>query len=196
MQKTMGEYLCEFAPNHPRATKEGYVRTHILVAEKKLGRYLQSEECVHHIDEDKYNNHPDNLMIFKTIADHSAFHKGVEAVCDNDVWYCPDKRIYHKEMCPICGTNYKDAKANMCIDCRGKLNKTLIKNTKNKRPSREVLKDKIRMQNFTQIGKEYGVSDNTIRKWCKFYGLPSHSHIIHSLSDDEWDNECFTLQND
>lgn len=191
MQKTMGEYLCEFAPSHPRATKEGYVRTHILVAEKKLGRYLRLDECVHHIDEDKYNNHPDNLMVFKTIADHSAFHKGVQAVCDNGVWYCPNKRIYDKEICPICGVNYKDAKANMCIDCRRKLNKAFIKNTKNRRPSREVLKDKIRVQSFIQIGKEYGVSDNTIRKWCKLYGLPSHSHIIRSLSDEEWENECF-----
>lgn len=187
MQKTMGEYLCEFAPNHPCATKEGYVRTHILVAEKKLGRYLQSGECVHHIDEDKYNNHPDNLMVFKTIADHSAFHKGVKAICDNDVWYCPNKRIYDKEICPFCGTNYKDAKAHMCIDCR----KKLIKNTQNKRPSREVLKDEIRVHSFTQIGKEYGVSDNAVRKWCKFYGLPFHSRIIHSLSDDAWEDECF-----
>ena len=196
MKLKMGEYLCELAPGHPRATKEGYVRTHILVAERKLGRYLQPDECVHHIDEDKYNNSPDNLMVFKTVADHSAFHKGVEAVCDNDVWYCPDKRVYAKEMCPVCGVTYKDAKADMCIDCWNKFKSNFIKNTDTERPNREELKAKIRVQSFTQTGKEYGVSDNTIRKWCKFYGLPSHSHTIRSLSDDEWDNECFTLQND
>lgn len=191
MKVKMGEYLCEFAPGHPRATKEGYVRTHILVAERKLGRYLQSDECVHHIDEDKYNNHPDNLMVFQTIADHSAFHKGVKAVCNYGVWHCPDKRIYAKEMCPVCGESYKDVKADMCIDCWKNFNNKFIKNTGIERPNREVLKAKIRIQNFTQIGKEYSVSDNTIRKWCKFYGLPSHSHIIHSLSDYEWENEYF-----
>ena len=195
MQKTMGEYLCEFAPGHPKATKDGYVRTHILMAEKKLGRYLNSEECVHHIDENKYNNDLDNLMVFKTIADHSAFHKGVDAICDGDVWYCPTKRIYDKELCPICGVNYKDKKANMCIDCLH-FKHTLINNTDTKRPNRDVLKNQIRTKSFVEVGKLYGVSDNAIRKWCKSYGLPYRSCDIHSLSDDEWDNECFTLQND
>ena len=191
MKTKMGEYLCEFVPNHPRATKEGYVRTHILVAEKKIGRYLKSEECVHHIDENKYNNCADNLMVFKTIADHSAFHKGVEAVCDGDIWYCPNKRIYNKELCPICGVNYKDAEAHMCIECWNNLNNKFIKDTNIERPSREVLKKKIRASSFLQIGKEYNVSDNAVRKWCKFYGLPTHSRIIHSLSDEEWENEYF-----
>ena len=39
----MGKYLCEFEPSNPRATKEGYVYTHVLVAEKKLSRYLKPE---------------------------------------------------------------------------------------------------------------------------------------------------------
>ena len=30
----------------------------------------------------------------------------------------------------------------------------------------------IKNKTFVQIGKDYGVSDNTIRKWCKGYGLP------------------------
>jgi hypothetical protein len=191
MKTKMGEYLCEFAPDHPRATKEGYVRTHILMAEKKIGRYLNPEECVHHIDENKYNNSLDNLMVFKTIADHSAFHKGVEAVCEGDVWYCPKKRIYHKELCTICGVNYKYAEADMCIECWNNLNNRFIKNTNIERPSREVLKEKIRTRSFLQVGKEYGVSDNAVRKWCKFYGLPFKSCDIKSLSDDEWNNEYF-----
>lgn len=29
--------------------------------------------------------------------------------------------------------------------------------------------------NFTQLGKKYSVSDNTVRKWCKKYDLPYHS---------------------
>lgn len=34
MKTKMGQYLCEFAPDNPRATKEGYVYTHVLVVEK------------------------------------------------------------------------------------------------------------------------------------------------------------------
>ena len=196
MKTKMGRYLCELAPNNPRATKEGYVYTHVLVAEQLLGRYLTSEECVHHIDENKHNNSPDNLMVFKTKADHSAFHKGVDAVQDGDVWFCPDKRIDDKEICPSCNANYKDAKAKMCINCRERLNRMFIKNTNIQLPNRDVLKEKIRMSNFLQIGREYGVSDNAVRKWCKFYGLPCQTFVIKSLSDEEWENECFTIQND
>jgi hypothetical protein len=87
--------------------------------------------------------------------------------------------------------NYKDAKAEMCIDCRNKLNRTVIKSTNTQLPSREVLKDQLRTSNFVQIGKEYGVSDNAVRKWCKFYGLPYKSTVIHALSDYEWENELF-----
>ena len=190
MKTKMGKYLCEFAPDNPRATNEGYVYTHVIIAEKKLGRYLTPEECVHHIDGDKYNNDLDNLMVFKTKADHSAFHKGVDAIQDGDVWYCPNKTIDNKDVCPICLENYKDEKADMCIDCWRKLNNTFIKNTNIERPSRDTLKIQIRTKSFVQIGKEYDVSDTTIRKWCKFYGLPPHSRIIRSLSDDEWENEC------
>lgn len=191
MKTKMGKYLCEFAPGNPRATKEGYVYTHVLVAEKKLGRYLKPEEYVHHVDGNKYNNEPDNLIVFKTGADHAAFHKGVEMIQDGDVWYCPNKRTNNKEICPVCNINYKDAQADMCSDCWSKSIATFIKDTCIERPSREVLKEKIKTGNFVQIGKEYNVSDNTIRKWCKFYGLPFHSYVIRGLSDYEWENELF-----
>lgn len=186
MKTKTTRYLLEFAPNHPKANNRGYVYTHILVAEEKLGRLLNPGECVHHIDENKHNNSLDNIIVFKSNADHSAFHKGVEKVQDGDVWYCPDKRIYDKEICPVCNTNYKYEHAEMCIDCWNKLNRAFIKDTNIELPSREVLKDKIRTNNFVQIGKEYNVSDNAVRKWCKFYNLPYKASVIHALSDDEW----------
>lgn len=54
-------------------------------------------------------------------------------------------------------------------------------------PPREVLKQKIRTMPFLQIGKEYDVSDNAIRKWCDTYGLPRKSSEIKSISDEEWE---------
>ena len=71
-----GKYLAILNPTHPKARKDGYVYIHQLQAEKKLGRHLRDDECVHHIDENKLNNDIDNLMIFKTRADHTAFHMG------------------------------------------------------------------------------------------------------------------------
>jgi len=59
-----GGYLITHQPNHPHATKDGYVPKHRLVMEKKLSRYLEPGEIVHHIDGDKLNN--DELNLFLT----------------------------------------------------------------------------------------------------------------------------------
>lgn len=40
------------------------------------------------------------------------------------------------------------------------------------RPTKEVLLNEINCMSFVKVGKKYGVSDNTIRKWCKYYKLP------------------------
>jgi len=46
---------------------------HRVVAERLIGRKLNSREFVHHIDGDKRNNDPSNLLIM-TPADHTALH--------------------------------------------------------------------------------------------------------------------------
>ena len=43
---------------------------HRVVAEKILGRPLKPGEVVHHIDHDRRNNNPDNLMVFNNQSDH------------------------------------------------------------------------------------------------------------------------------
>lgn len=58
-----GRYKLIYLPKHPKSTKKGYVREHRLVCENRLGRYLKSYEIVHHIDEDKMNNKPENLQV-------------------------------------------------------------------------------------------------------------------------------------
>lgn len=57
-------------PNHPHARKSGYVAEHRLVMEEVLGRYLQPGEVVHHLDKDRENNSPENLIIFPSNAAH------------------------------------------------------------------------------------------------------------------------------
>ena len=74
-----------------RLTPDGYVRVkvgrshhlamiagswayeHMLIMEQKLGRRLQPGELVHHEDEDKANNDPNNLEL-TTRPDHCAQH--------------------------------------------------------------------------------------------------------------------------
>lgn len=50
------------------------VHTHRVVAELVLGRPLSPDEVVHHIDKNKRNNSPENLMVFKNQAEHAAWH--------------------------------------------------------------------------------------------------------------------------
>ena len=47
--------------------------THRIVAEQKIGRPLKTGEIVHHIDGNKRNNDPDNLMVM-TQEDHCRLH--------------------------------------------------------------------------------------------------------------------------
>lgn len=48
---------------------------HRIVAEKMLGRALKPGEVVHHIDSDKRNNAPENLMVFSSQSEHVKWHK-------------------------------------------------------------------------------------------------------------------------
>lgn len=87
-----------------------------------------------------------------------------------------------KYFCSKCGKEIsKDSQSGLCIDCYNQLNRVCI------RPEREELKNLIRNMSFTFIGKQYGVSDNAIRKWCISYNLPSKKKDINSFSDKEWE---------
>jgi len=55
--------------------KNYYRYEHCMVAEDKMGRELRHKEVVHHIDGDKSNNNPDNLMVFPSNGEHIKFHK-------------------------------------------------------------------------------------------------------------------------
>ena len=84
-----------------------------------------------------------------------------------------------KTYCIDCGKEISN-KAKRCKKCEG------LKRTQNKPISREDLKNLIRHYPFTQIGKQFNVSDNTIRKWCKFYNLPYKSTEIKLISVEDW----------
>jgi hypothetical protein len=51
---------------------------HRKVVEDFIGRYLNPEESIHHIDGNKKNNSIENLMLFKNKKEHDNFEKRIK----------------------------------------------------------------------------------------------------------------------
>ena len=75
-----------------RSYEKTYGRhTHRIVAEQILGRPLRKGEVVHHLDGDKRNNAPENLMIFSSQREHAAWHAAHNKKEVTSHGVCPEK---------------------------------------------------------------------------------------------------------
>ena len=66
-------YVYIWKPEHPK-NQSGYVAEHRLIMEKLLNRFLNSYELIHHIDHNKQNNLPENLILINR-SKHAKKHK-------------------------------------------------------------------------------------------------------------------------
>lgn len=102
--------------------------------------------------------------------------------------------IIENESYPLRQVKDISKKKYYCLDCgkeitRGSIRCTACDHKRQQvceRPSRETLKDMIRNESFVKIGKMFNVTDNTIRKWCKAYNLPTTKKEIKILSEESW----------
>ena len=85
----------------------------------------------------------------------------------------PHPRVRHYGVCIDCGKQI-DRHSTRCDECSKKLQRKV------ERPSKEELSQLLQESNFSAIGRTYGVSDNAVRKWCKYYNLPYRKKDIEN----------------
>lgn len=76
-----GYVLIRVGTGHHLADVRGYAYEHRLVAEELLGRRLREDEQVHHINESKQDNRPENLTVVQDIAHHRVLHRRTTSSC-------------------------------------------------------------------------------------------------------------------
>lgn len=111
-------------------------------------------------------------------TDGRLYERAYTLLSQEDV--CLKERIPKEKKCLECGEIISN-EATYCSKCYH------ISLRKTERPSREQLKEMIRNQPFTEIAKQFGVSDNAIRKWCSAMDLPSKKSEIKKYSKEEWE---------
>jgi len=163
-----GNYSFVYNPDHPNSSKSGhpgYVYKHRLIASKIIGRPLTKDEVVHHIDGNKQNNSPENLMVL-TQSQHSKLHAFIRKGDPSPYSHIND--VVETRHCSSCGRSmYQKAKGNLCSACiRQKL--------KEKSPSKEELEEVLKRDNsLAAIDRRYNVTSTSVRRWIRKYNLCS-----------------------
>jgi hypothetical protein len=71
--------------------------------------------------------------------------------------------------CSVCGKKISGhTKTGKCVRC-SKIGRTYLTLRRCERPDYRVLKRETEELGFSAVGRKYGVSDNAIRKWIKYY---------------------------
>lgn len=105
------------------------------------------------------NNKDDRLENLRWICPNCDSQS--DTFCGRNIKYLhvPNKR------CKRCGKKCSSG-ANYCSTCSAELARKVD------RPSKEQLIQDMYDLPITKIGEKYKVSDNAIRKWCKYYNIP------------------------
>lgn len=72
-KKRTDGYIGIYFPDHPKSNAEGFIMEHVLVMECLIGRWLEDNEVVHHINGKRDDNKKENLQLM-TKTEHTSYH--------------------------------------------------------------------------------------------------------------------------
>jgi hypothetical protein len=137
---------------------------HRAVAEEMLGRRLKEGEEVHHLDENRSNNSPDNLLVLS-----GPMHVKLHAWLNKNV--VSPKPEYEKRIslgCVRCLLCEKPIDGDRTFCSLEHSTEHSIKNEKRyEHPTKEALEKLVWQKPTTKIAESFGVSDKAIEKLCK-----------------------------
>lgn len=176
------KYVDLFMPEHHRSRSSGNVHEHIVRLEEYLRRPLTKDEVVHHEDGNRSNNTKGNLYVFKDQANHARYHATGLKHFNGVNWESEpvkgSKSNPHIRNCKNCKEDFFTTLDNgkyCSLDCSHKASR------KCERPNKEELEDLLKNKSFVEVGRIFGVSDNSVRKWCLGFGLPNKSSYYRGL---------------
>lgn len=138
-----------------------------------MGRKLALQ--LHHINGDNTDHRLENLVFLcpncHSITDNFA-GKGIKNRKAKESSPVGKKEVEPKKInyyCKECGKLLtRQCHTQMCQECYKKSIRTV------ERPDPNILAKEILDTSFLAVGRKYNVSDNTIRKWCKAYNIPTN----------------------
>lgn len=125
---------------------------------------IPENNIVHHIDHNRLNNNVENLATL-TLAENAIeqgiYNKGIHKNSNSTT---------NTNKCKECGIPI----SRRSTYCRKHGYLLSGKRYKNGLIEKETLVELLTKEsgNFTRVGKELGITDNAVRKWCKKYDLP------------------------
>jgi HNH endonuclease len=146
---------------------------HREVAKDFLNRPLLPGEVVHHIDENKSNNQPENIIVFKTKADHARHHK-LSAdkqelfLLADGAYICRQKPSKRCSVCSIAFVPVRKSQKFCCHSCAAK-SKQPIKNLNEVVDLHKAVWNKP----VSQISKSMNISDRGLLKRCEKHNIPT-----------------------
>lgn len=139
---------------------------HHLVARAAYGD-IPAGYHVHHVNQVRTDNRAENLQVLSA-REHALLHVDFRFLSQHG----RDRASIHITItCENCGRPFRRAASqlnshNFCSNtCRA------IAGRKTNWPAAEALREILSTSSFRAAGRQFGVSDNTVRKWARLYGL-------------------------